>query len=324
MKLAAVLPHFEVFGGVRRYIEIGNELSKRGHDFVIFTPDGLPPRWLDFKGKTSPFSHLEEEIFDACFCSEYSVLDQFERLKAKQKFFYFLLEGHKKEREVMRKDFVFLGNSEGICRRIEKRYGVRCLKLAGGVNLLTFYPSQREGSKDEFRILCYGRLSRKRKGISHVIRAAESLYKKHPNLKLILFDSLVGRGRIDSPPVLPIKIPYEFHLNLPQEKMAWLYSQADVFVSAERRAGWSNTTAEAMACKIPVICTKSGTQDFAFHQKTALVVRFPYSFFLKRAIKKLLYNENLRHRLACAGYERIKSFTWSSLVDRLEEILGLR
>jgi glycosyltransferase involved in cell wall biosynthesis len=100
--------------------------------------------------------------------------------------------------------------------------------------------------------------------------------------------------------------------------MAWLFSQADVFVSAERRAGWSNTTAEAMACRLPVICTKSGTQDFAFNNRTALVVSYPHSFLLSLQIKRLIQDKALRLRLARAGYEKIKEFTWSNLVSRLE------
>jgi hypothetical protein len=35
MKIAALLPHVEVFGGIRRYIEIGNEITRREHKFVL-------------------------------------------------------------------------------------------------------------------------------------------------------------------------------------------------------------------------------------------------------------------------------------------------
>jgi len=116
-------------------------------------------------------------------------------------------------------------------------------------------------------------------------------------------------------------VPHEFHLNLPQSKMAWLYSQGDIFVSAERRAGWSNTTAEAMACQIPVVCSRSGTRDFAFHNQTALVVPFPHPLFLRYQIKKLLKDEKLRLRIARAGYEKMQKFSWSALADRLERVL---
>jgi glycosyltransferase involved in cell wall biosynthesis len=322
MKIAALLPHVEVFGGVRRYIEIGNEFTRRGHNFILFTPQGSQPLWLDFKGIILPFSRLEEQDFDIGLCSEYSILPHFEKLKAKLKFFYFILEGHKAEKEIVCKNYFFLGNSEGICRRLERKYHKTCFLAPGGVNPEIFYPLE-DRNKDrnlnnEFRILCYGRIYRKRKGIQHVIRAVERLYNKFPELRLIFFDSLVGEDRRDPRPMIKTRVPYDFYLDLPQSRMAWLFSQADVFVSAEKRAGWSNTTAEAMACRLPVICTKSGTQDFAFHSQTALVVPYPHSFLLSLQIKRLIQDKALRLRLAGAGYDKIKEFTWPNLASRLE------
>ena len=320
MKIAALLPHLEVFGGVRRYLEIGNELQRRGYRFVLFHPEGSKPEWFDFKGEIKPLVSLEEESFDIGLCSEYSLLPHFEKLKAKVKFFYFVLERHKKEKEVVKRNYFFLGNSEGICYRLERKYHVPCLKVAGGVNPEIFYPSERKRHPNEFRVLCYGRLYKKRKGVHKVIKAVQRLYKKHPRLRLIFFDTLVGEEKQDPRLLVKTRVPHDFYLNLPQDKMAWLYSQADIFVSAERRAGWSNTTAEAMACQIPVVCTKSGTQDFAFHSKTALVVSFPHPLLLRAQIKRLIEDEKLRLSLGRAGYEKIQEFTWSSLVDKAEKI----
>jgi glycosyltransferase involved in cell wall biosynthesis len=76
-----------------------------------------------------------------------------------------------------------------------------------------------------------------------------------------------------------------------------------------------------MACQIPVVCSRSGTRDFAFHNKTALVVPFPHSLLLRHQIKKLLKDEELRLRIARAGYEKIQKYSWSALADRLEKIL---
>ncbi len=323
MKIAAVLPHVEIFGGVRRYLEIGNELANRGYYFVLFHPDGSKPGWLEFKGITKSFSSLSEEAFDIGLCSEYSVLPYFEKLKARAKCFYFLLKGHKQEKETIKKNYFFLGNSEGLCRHFEKKYKISCSRAPGGVNPEFFYPAKkRESERNEFRVLCYGRLYKKRKGIQHVIRAVEGLCKEYPRLRLVFFDSMVGKDKRDPRPMIKSPVPYEFHLNLPQSKMAWLYSQADIFVSAERRAGWSNTTAEAMACQIPVVCSRSGTRDFAFHNQTALVVPFPHPLLLRQQIKKLVKDKELRLRIARAGYEKILSFSWSFLTDRLEKIFN--
>ena len=322
MRIAALLPHVEVFGGVRRYLEIGNEFARRGHQFVVFHPTGTKPAWLEYQALVRPFTALTEESFDIGLCSEYSILPEFERLRTGRKYFYFVLEGHKKEGDVIHKNYLYLGNSEGICRRIERKYGVTCLRAPGGVNPEIFHPLP-EGERvppdrNEFRILCYGRIFRKRKGIRQVIRAAEGLAGKYPHLKLILFDSLVGENRRDPRPLVRTSLPHDFHLDLPQSRMAWLYSQADIFVSAERRAGWSNTTAEAMACGLPVVCARSGTEDFAIPEVTALVVPWAHPFFLKRQIGRLIESPELRRWLSRAGYQKIQEFTWRALVDRLE------
>jgi glycosyltransferase involved in cell wall biosynthesis len=224
-----------------------------------------------------------------------------------------------------------MANSEGLCRRIERKHKVRCHYAPGGINPKIFYPlpgaessllgqAEAPALSRDFRILCYGRIYKRRKGIRQVIRAAEGLRREFPSLRLIFFDSLVGSPKRDPRPLIRTSIPHDFYLDLPQERMAWLFSQADLFVSAERRAGWANTAAEAMACRLPVVCTRSGTQDFAFHGRTALVVPFAHPFLLRRQIRKLLLNEPLRLNLAKAGYDKIKEFTWEALAVRLEGI----
>ena len=340
MKIAALLPHTEIFGGVRRFIEVGNALIRRGHGFTLFTPEGRNPDWLEFRGEMKAFENIPDEKFDIGVCSEYSLLPHFERLIAQAKFFYFVLEGHKQERATAQSGFYYLGSSEGICRRIEQRYKVKCHRAPGGINPEIFRPlSKSESSEppsDEetlspsfsgkpplaqaLKILCYGRIYKRRKGVRRVIKAVEALYRKYPRLRLLFFDSLVGQEKRDPRPLIRTVVPHEFFLNLPQGKMAWLFSQADIFVSAERRAGWANTAAEAMACRLPVVCTPSGSRDFAFHNETALVVPFAHPLLLRRQISRLIVDSELRARLAEAGYRKIQQFTWDALAARLEAI----
>ncbi len=321
MKIAALLPHVDVFGGVRRYIELGNALAARGHLFVLFHPQGNKPEWLEFRAETRPFSALGEETFDIGLCGEYSILPRFDQLSARARFFYFVLEGHKDERRIARrKDLHFLGNSEGLCRRMEGKYGLKCHRAPGGINPALFHPPAEATVRDTFNILCYGRITKRRKGVPLVIRAVEKLHRSYPHLRMVFFDTQVGLDRRDPRPFIKTCVPFDFHLNLPQERMSWLYGQADVFVSAERRAGWSNTSAEAMACRVPVVCTPSGTRDFAEDGITALVAPRPAPYLLARGIERLMVDGPLRARLAQAGYERIGTFTWPALAARLESI----
>lgn len=340
MNIAALLPHVEVFGGVRRYLEMGNALIRRGHRFVLFTPAGKKPDWLDFRGEVKTYEAIPSEGFEVGICGEYSILPQFESLTAEAKFFYFVLEGHKKESTVIRLGYHFLGSSEGICRRIERKYHAPCFRAPGGINQEVFYRfAQREAAEPlpngqteaqlasgqthlsrEFKILCYGRIYKKRKGVRQVIKAAEKLRRKGFPLRLVFFDSLVGEDKKDPRSLIRTSVPHDFYINLPQDRMAWLFSQADIFVGAERRAGWANTAAEAMACGLPVVCTPSGSRDFAIPDETALVVPFSHPFLLARQIRRLIEDPELRERLAAAGHRKVGEFTWDALAVRLETI----
>jgi len=324
MKIAALLPHVEVFGGVRRYLELGNEFVRRGHEFTLFHPDGTPPAWFPFKGEILPFAKIGEREFDIGLCSEYSILPRFDALRAKVKYFYFVLEGHKQERAVARrKDLLFLGNSEGICRRMERKYGIACRKAAGGVNLDVFRLLPVELPRPAGpAVLCYGRITKRRKGVALAIRAVGKLMREFPSIRLILFDALVGRERRDPRPLIKSRVPFEFHLDLPQDRMAELFARADLFLMAELRAGWSNTTAEAMACGLPVVCTRSGTRDFAFDGRTALVAPLPLPFLLARRLRRLARDPQLCARLAEAGRRTIAEFAWPRLAGRLLEIFA--
>jgi glycosyltransferase involved in cell wall biosynthesis len=137
-------------------------------------------------------------------------------------------------------------------------------------------------------------------------------------VQLVLFDH-VGPGNEQDPrPLLRCSIPHEFHIGLSQADLAALYSSCDIFVSAERRAGWSNTVAEAMACGLAVACTRSGTRDLARHLDTAWVVRWRHPWFLRRAILALARRPDLRQRLRFRAADRVREFTWDRVAGRIE------
>jgi len=319
LRIAGILPHLQVFGGVRRYIEMGNQFWKRGHSFTIYHSDGSRPEWLEFLGQTRPVEEVTSEKNDIAIASDYSVLNHLERANTNKKIFYCLLK-HRNNRMVCRnRKFLIMGNSSGICEMIRRKYRRTCIEGFGGVNPEIFHPVKVEKENNLIRILCYGRIYKRRKGIKNVIKAIELLYKKYPSLRLLLFDTPVGNPKLDARGMIKTTIPVTFFSALPQERMAELYSQADIFVSAEKRAGWSNPCAEAMACKVAIICSPSGTGDFAINGETALVFPYRWPFLIAEKIKRLIEDENLREQIAERGYRKIQQYTWSNLVDRLEK-----
>jgi glycosyltransferase involved in cell wall biosynthesis len=115
-----------------------------------------------------------------------------------------------------------------------------------------------------------------------------------------------------------------FGKGIPQEHMAETYSRADIFVDMQWHTGcgWNNPVAEAMACRVPVICTDiGGVRDFARHEKTALLVRPDDTPQLADAIVRLEQDRGLRETLAKGGYEAITRFDWNESAKNLQSIL---
>ncbi|MFB0528158.1 MAG: glycosyltransferase family 4 protein [bacterium] len=319
MKIAAILPHVEVFGGVRRYIEIGNNFIKKGHCFRIYHPDGSRPTWLEFSGETRSLKQVTLEENDIVITSDYAAVHYLERANAMKKIFYCLGEHRNNRKVCSNRKLLIMGNSTGICEMVRRKYRRECIEGIGGINPELFHPVETEKDNRQIKILCYGRAYKRSKRIQKIVKAVELLYKRYPSLRLLLFDTPVGNPRLDARQVLQTRVPVTFYISLPQQRMAEFYSQADIFVSAEKRAGWSNPCAEAMACKVPIVCSPSGTKDFATDGKTALVFRFRHPLLIAKKIKTLIEDKDLRESIREKGYKKIQEYTWSILVEKLEK-----
>ena len=63
MKIAAIVPHLLPFGGIRRFIEVGNVMTARGHDYTLYAkeaPVGAKiAGWMDYHGEFSGWEEAE-------------------------------------------------------------------------------------------------------------------------------------------------------------------------------------------------------------------------------------------------------------------------
>lgn len=327
MRISVILPHMMLFGGVRRYIEIGNILSRRGHEYTIYTPEGTAPDWMGFEGKVERLEDLGSAGHDVLMTGSPEYAGYLEGAGAGVKIFYLQIEGVEGERKLVTSGmYRIMVNSSGLARRIRKKYGIEPLLGIGGVNPALFHPVpdvRRLERGNSLRILCYGRLSRPRKGTRFVIEALRRMRRSGYDVELHLFDAVTD-GCEDPRAGFDPGVPYRYYLDLPQERMAAMYSSADVFVSAEKRAGWSNTSAEAAACGLPLVCTASGTSDFASGGENAIVLPVRNSFFIGRALRRLYGDRALLERMGSASREKMLDFTWDRVCDSMErDFFGL-
>lgn len=321
MNLGVILPCTLLYGGVKRFMELGNIFIERGHSFTIYSPDGQQPDWFDFKGEVKLFDASRTDELDAIFFTEFRYNEEIQRSNSKRKIFYHVSNDKQIKKVAKQKNLEVLACSTNICE-FDKKYGLNSHKAIGGVDLKR-YTTKTDYSLPSDRpihILVYGRLGMKTKGTRYVVRACERLYKRGVNIKLLLFDTPItekGKRRLAE---FTAKVPYEFILNQPIEKNSEIYNRADIFIAAEKRAGWSNTVAEAMACAVPVIATTAGTKDLLFDKKTGLVC-WRNSFSICRQIKKYLKDDELRETLGKSGRANVENFDWYQLALNIESYL---
>ena len=319
LTLGVILPHTKIFGGVKRFFEIGNILIGKGHVFIVFTPEGTAPSWFDFKGPVVALEKISDYNFDALFTTEPDFLDHLKNARTTLRIFYAVLQRRYIKKVVAQQDLIVFANSGSLYEYLGGERKKNLVKCIGGIDAQKFQFRPKEPKKKAvpFVVLAYGRFYRRKKGTSLVVEACENLFRKGYNLKLLLFDTPVDEQARKQVEAFSCLLPFQFFVDYPVDKVADLYHQADLFVSAERNAGWSNTSAEAMACGVPVIATNSGTDDFLFHEQTGLLV-WRHPWFIQRAIKKLYANENLRAKLAGEARKKIEEFSWETLTDSIE------
>lgn len=324
MRIAALLPHLGVYGGVRRFLELGNRLVRRGHRFTIYVADGSKSAWLPFEGEVRPLEDAAATVHDALLCGDPSVLPVLAEAPARLRVLLVLGPRYvKKYRALCRPDWLVVGVASDWNRYFPDVSGIT---LPGGVNVETFRRvpvDRKEGSSPEargakeFHVLAFGRPDKRVKGSATVLRALAPLGRS--GLRLTLFDREEirlpwwARGEWVRTVVAP-----------PQEGLPGLYSAADVFVSGEVSAGWSNSVAEAMACGTPVVATPCGTADLAIDGTTALVVPPKDPKAMRAAVERLRGDEGLRARLAAAARAHVERFSWERCAERWEQVLEER
>jgi glycosyltransferase involved in cell wall biosynthesis len=155
------------------------------------------------------------------------------------------------------------------------------------------------------------------KGVADGIEAFQRVRARHPNA------ALVGFGI--KPPKEPLPFA-EFHANLPQERLAWLYSRCPIYLCPSWDEGLGMPSMEAMACGA-ALCTydNGGSRDFAIDGRTAVVAPRRDLDALASGLTRLLDDADLRRRVARDGQDFVRTqFNWERATARLESILAAR
>jgi len=148
------------------------------------------------------------------------------------------------------------------------------------------------------------------KGVPDGIRAFELAAREVPGMTLAFY-GLRTTG---------LQTPHRIAGVVPESGMCDLYYDHDIFIWSSLREGLGTPCIEAMACKCAVATTDNGgSEEFAFHEQTALVSPPKNPEALAANIVRLAKDMALRRRLAETGCDWVrKNITWDMACDGLE------
>ena len=321
MRIASFLPHVGVFGGVRRYLELGNAWCAAGHEVALYHPAGTPPSWLPYRGRVAPLAAAADEASDLALCSDPHTFAAFRAHRAGLHLYYCVLEKDPGAARALADPAVRLAaNSTPLRRRLARAASRPVLDGAGGINTRQFTPDPARRASEPLRVMLNGRRSRPRKGTDLGLRAVADLAGRVPEFEIVLVDT-PDPGGPDPRDGARLPANARYVIGPSQDELVAVYQSAHVFIAAERKAGWCNTALEAMACGCAVACTRSGTSDFARDGETAVVIPLRHAWLVARAARRLLNDAALRRTLGAAGPAEAARWTWERLAARLIEQL---
>lgn len=168
------------------------------------------------------FEEIDRNSHDVIITGSPELLPLLSSARSSLKVFYLQIESVEGEKRIVSsKSLSIMVNSSGLLKRVRRLYGIEPLDGIGGIDPGLFRPVSR-GSGVPFRAICYGRVSRPRKGTRFVVSALEHLKRKGLNVALDLFDT-VNPGDEDPRIGFESDVPCRFYIDLPQERMSEMY-----------------------------------------------------------------------------------------------------
>ncbi len=335
MKTLFLVPHLKISGGMRIILTYADLLSRRGNDVSVVIEQRntfrrivsnilrKKPNWFPaLHAKILRVRSLEEEFLhsaDIIVAGNYDIalrVGQFSEKAGAP--FYFIQhdEGmYHGGRSLVERAIALhskkLVVSTWLQELLRDKYGQPSRLLFNPTDRILFHPLPKEPHA-EVRVLLLDH-TYEWKGTKEGIEVVKELKKKYPNIRLLGFGARRKNAGTDFD---------EYYYNLPQEKLAWLYSRADIFLCPSWDEGFGLPSVEAMQCKTAVVTyDNGGSRDFAFDGKTALVAERRNMAQLKEKLEALVKNSQLRDTIAKQGYEFVQTMpTQDEQTARFEEI----
>ncbi len=340
MKISFLAPHLKLSGGVRIILKYADLLARRGHEVTVYAQSNNQlrrsvanflqigkPKWagnftprvlriVDF----SADNVVPADVLIATTVKTALALDILPDGHGKQ---FYLLQHDEGLYHASREDAdrAYRGRATKIVvatwlqELLKNNYDIEAKLLLNPVDLSQFHKLPREINDGTVRILVLHH-NYEWKGTAEGVTIVQELKKKYPQIRLVMFgvrEKTLPEGMCD-----------EYHYNLPQEKLAWLYSNVDIFLCPSWDEGFGLPSVEAMACGAALATyDNGGSRDFAHHGVTAMVAPNRDKIALRERLEALVSDGTLRERIAGEGQKFVSTMpSWNERVMELEKILS--
>ena len=120
----------------------------------------------------------------------------------------------------------------------------------------------------------------------------------------------------------PDKLPAWINYQRDPLNLREIYNRSAIFISNSFTEGFGLVSVEAMFCGCALICTDiEGHKEYAFEEKTALLVEPGNARQMADRIIHLVRNNDLRMQLAANGNEYVQRFRWENAVDKIVRVI---
>lgn len=326
--IAYVVNALAVSGGMQIVIRHVNELKKRGYNVVILTfTEYEPSPWLKVDAPVHFLDTCSQEFLDnidIMIATHWSTAPFVSLSKAKRKVYFvqsderrFILEKRYKQNlidyieDTYKADMEFMTEAIWIQRWLKEEFDKDAYYVPNGLDTEIFHktePIEPKGEKP--RVLIEGQINYWLKGMEEAYEAIKDI-----DCDLWIVSSW-GKP--------PKHWKYNrFFEKVPFEKMKNLYSSCDIFLKMSKVEGFFGPPMEAMACGCAVIIGKvSGYDEYIKDKKNALVVESGDINGAKKAIKKLIENNDLRKNLIKEGLLVPPNWSWEKSINHLEKMIA--
>lgn len=345
LRIQFVLPFLVLTGGNKCVMEYANRLQDRGHDVWLILGHGSPswkqPRgfattwlrdhglmhwvdWFDIRVPVVRVPNLEGPRLpaaDVVVATDYYWAGHVHKMPASAGRKFYLIQAYETDwianKELADASYRYrmphIVNASWVGRLLHEKFGTNSVKVIPAANYDQYdYRPDRSFRSPARCLMQYHTVSEK--GVSDGIRAFEIAAQQVPGLKLTLFGTRT-KG---------LQTPHTTRYNVPEAEMSDLYHAHDIFVWSSIREGLGTPCIEAMACQCAVATTDNGgSEEFAFHEETALVSPPGNPEALAQNVVRLAKDLALRKRLAknsCAWVRR--NITWDKACDGLEKVFS--